>query len=384
MANRDSSIYSAFDLRRYLAPEDYKAIYDYSNAKYNLKGWQNFGTFGVKQNSRIWGNVIKEDEVIVKASTLAVGAPKPIRSTSGWERYAGSIFKVGHGVKIEEDDLLQMQELAASANGGMQKLMLDAMIAKSDNLIIGIHNKLTSWVYKGLSCGKIADSDSDGISFEADLRVPGNHKVTPATGKSWWNISGNTWTENASSDPIQDLLDAQQLADDENIPYDHWEITKFTYRKFINHSQVLAKVRNHMPAVVTSGYIPVENEILNVLHEFGVAPFRIVDEKSAKEIDGISTVDTDSFDKKALVLCNSGSDLFEIKNAKSVYEEVVAAGGSMAAQYSFTGDNGVIAVMNEWKSSPAQNIFEAEAWFFPVLRNPKHILIFNFDATHSW
>ena len=162
MANRSNTQYSAFDTRRYLRDEDYKLILDYSFGQYNGKGYQQYGYFGQKQLTRVWGNVVKQDEIIVKASALGVGAAKPMRSTSGYERYSGSIPKIGHGVKIGEDDLLHLQEVAAASQnreGAMYQLMLDATIKQSNQLIIGMQNKLTSWVYEALSTGIIHNAD---------------------------------------------------------------------------------------------------------------------------------------------------------------------------------------------------------------------------------
>ncbi|MBQ0113667.1 MAG: hypothetical protein KBT03_11095 [Bacteroidales bacterium] len=333
----------------------------------------------------MWGNIVKEDEIVVKASAIGVGANKPIRSTSGWSRFGGSIYKVGHGVKMDEDDLLKMQEIAASNMGKMEELMIDSMIAKSDKLVIGIHNKITSWLYEGLSTGVINDFNEDGILVQADLMIPDKYKAKPNSGKGWFTISGSTWTPNAQSDPIQDMLDAQQFAEDENLPFDHWEITKTMYRKLMLHPSVIAKCRNHMSGIANTNYTLVESEILSVMHEFGVAPFRVIDEKSAKEINGISEVDTASFEPTSLVLCNSGSGLFEIKNARSVYEERVAAGPQQTGQYSFTGENNAIAILNQWQESPVCNIFESELWAFPILSNPlKSVLIFNCQDNYTF
>ena len=77
--------YGSLDMRRYLSPEEFRQIYIDSNAKYNGKGWQTCASFSEKQLSRVWGQNVKEATIIPKASTLAVGANKPIRSTQGWK-----------------------------------------------------------------------------------------------------------------------------------------------------------------------------------------------------------------------------------------------------------------------------------------------------------
>lgn len=386
MANRSYDLYGALDLRRYLAPEDFKTIFDLSNDKYNGKGWQVCASFDQKQLSRVWANNVKDSQIIPKASTLGVGAPKPIRSTSGWKFYGGNIFKIGHATKLDEDDLLKLQELAANDNGQMARLIIDAFITRSDELIIGMHNKLTSWVNKAKSTGLVVDSDVDGISVGVDMNVPTENKLT--TVASWFDKSQNyapltTYGGNVV-DPAENMLEAQKFADDHNIAYDHWEMTKAMYDRFVKHPAVIAKCRNRLTNVTNATYALVEADVMSLLHGYGIAPIVIIDEKTAKEIDGIAKVDTESFDSDALVLCQSG-DLFDIKNACSVYEERVKNGGqSAAAQYSFIGENNAIAILNTWEERPIQNIFESELWAFPVFKNPKNIVILNTQAGHSW
>lgn len=369
------SFYNAFDVRRYVTPEEFGLILDYSNSKFNGLGWQQYGQFGQKQTSRNWGNVIKNDEIFVKASLLSVGAPKPQRSTSGWERYGGSIPKIGHGLSIDEDDLLTMQELKAAANGDYSEAMREQLVTTSTKLIGGIHNKITSWTYEALSTGYIHEVEVDGVKIDVDMRLDGKHKL--AVTQSWFNAD----QPNEDADPVQDLIDAQKQAEDTNMPYDHWEMSKALYRKFINHPSVIAKCRNRMTNVVNANYTLVENEVLGILHEYGVAAIKVIDEKSSIEVDGIPQLDDASFNEEACVLCTIG-DIFEVKNARSVYEERVAAGPQQNAMYSFVNDR--IAVLDMWQESPIKNIFEVELWAIPVLKNPKHVLILNVNSNYEF
>jgi len=265
-------------------------------------------------------------------------------------------------------------------------LIIDAFMTRSDQLIIGMHNKLTSWTNKAKSTGMIVDSDVDGISVSVDMNVPSDRKYTVAA--SWFDKSNNyaplTTDAGTTVDPVENLLDLQKFADDHNIPYDHWEMTKAMYDRFIKHPSVIAKCRNRLTNVTNATYALVEADVLSLLHGYGVASIAVIDEKSAREIDGIAQVDTASFDPDAVVLCNSG-DLFEIKNACSIYEERVKYGGQTNAdQYSFTGENNAIAILNTWEERPIQNIFETELWAFPVFNNPKNIIILNTQKGHSF
>lgn len=386
MANRANTQYSAFDTRRYLRDEDYQLILDYSFSQYNGKGYQQYGRFGQKQLTRVWGNIVKDDEIIVKASALGVGAAKPMRSTAGYSRYTGSIPKIGHGVKIGEDDFLHLQEVAATATNresAMYQLMLDATIKQSNQLIIGMQNKLTSWVFEGLSTGVIKNADIDGVQFDIDINVPAANKFKTESGKDWFT-SDTFATANSNADPVQDMLDIQDYAEDAKIPVTHWEMTKKLWRKFINHPSVQSKCRNSINSVVNSALTLTESQITAQLHDLGVLPIKIVDEKSAIEIDGVSQIDTASFDHTALVLAADPSGLFEYKNACSVLEEAVRFGANKEGIYSFVGENGSIAVMNKWYEEEVTNKVTAEQWVVPVPTNPKHICILNIFNSHVW
>lgn len=363
--NRSYSQYAQFDLRRYLSPEAFGEIATYVNSKYNNKGWQTYASWGVPQNSRLWANFVKEDEILVKASVLSVGAPKPQRSTKGYSSYGGSIPKIGHGLSIDEADLLTMQEISAQGSAKLSDLMLDRLVYTLDKLIGGMHNKLNSFLYQALSTGFIKESitdNVDGTPLDIDYKIKASHKAEVTT----------AWTNDAAT-PLQDLLDSQKSADDDNMPYDHWEMTKTKYNQFINHKDTLTLVKARMNVQDSSNYMVTESEILKVVHDLGVMPIRVVDEKSAIEKDGVAETAPSSFADNNVVLCQRG-ELFEMKCANSVYKQRVAEGPvNASAMYSFIEDR--IAVLDMWQESPVKNIIETELWALPVLKNPNHLFI---------
>ena len=370
--NREYSQYELFDLRRYLAPEEFGQITEYVNSKYNGKGWQGYASWGVPQNSRLWANFVKEDEILVRASILSVGAPKPQRSTKGFSSYGGSIPKLGHGLSIDEADLLTMQEISAQGSAALSDLMVDRLVYTLDKLIGGIHNELTSMTYQALSTGKVnnADINVDGVPVDLSYRIPSKHII--ATAKAW---------EIAAATPVENMLSAQKYAEDNNIPYDHWEMTKTKYRQLVNHPAVLTLCKARMNILDASHYVLTENEVVTVLHDLGIAPIRVVDEKSAYEVDGVAKQAPESFVTSNIVLCNSG-DLFEMKCANSVYVQRAKMGPTVSsAMYSFVESR--IAILDMWQESPVKNIIETELWALPVMKNPNHILIVKTSALND-
>lgn len=376
---------AALDLRRYLTPEDMRSFYEDANAKYNGKGWQEFGHFGTKTTNPVWGNIVKQGQLIPKASNISVGANKPLRSTAGWESYGGSIYKMGHGVAMDENDILRIRAVANGNTGKFADMMLETFVAKSEILTIGIHNQITSLAYKALSEGYIYDFSEDGTFIKEEQNIPGENKGKTAV--SWFNYGADKWVENEAADPVQDLLDAQEFAENlpEPVPFDHWKMTKKMFKAFISHPKVVAKCRARINGLLNESYILQEAEILQYLHELGVASILVVDEKSAVEIDGKQKIDTASFYERNLVLCQSGTDLFEIKPMASIWEDISQrAQYGPEANFSFVGEQGVIAILNTWDIRKAYNRIEAEAWATPVITNPKHVLIYSADANYTF
>lgn len=363
--NRNYSQYAQFDIRRYLSPEEFGEIAEYVNSKYNNRGWQTYANWGEPQNSRLWANFVKEDEIIVKASTLSVGAPKPQRSTKGYSSYGGSIPKIGHGLSIDEADLLTMQEIAGQGSARLSDLMRDRLVYTLGKLIGGIHNKLNSFVYEALSTGFISEAvtdNVDGIPLDIDYKFKSNHRATVTV----------SWDEDSAT-PLQDMLEAQKEAENDNMPYDHWEMTKSKYQQLVTHKNTLTIAKARMNVYDSSNYMVTEAETVKVLHDLGLAPIRVVDEKSAIEVDGIAQPAEPSFKEENVVLCNMG-DIFEMKCANSVYRQRVAEGPTTAAaMYSFIDNR--IAVLDMWQESPIKNIIETELWALPVIKNPNHVFI---------
>ena len=137
-------------------------------------------------------------------------------------------------------------------------------------------------------------------------------------------------------------------------------------------------------AVINVNLTLTESQITTQLHDLGILPIKLVDERSAIEIDGIAQVDTASFDPTSLVLAADPSRLFEYKNACSVLEEATRFGANKEGIYSFVGENGSIAVMNKWYEEEVTNKVTAEQWVVPVPTNPKHICILNIFNSHVW
>lgn len=367
---RDKSLYSTLDLRKYIGAEQLGILSETANAKYNDTGWKNYASWGNPSNSTQWAHVIKNEDILVTASLLSVGGQKPQRSATGWSVHSGSIPKIGHGMSMDEQDLMNMREVSKINDVPFVQVMLESLNTKLSNLIGGIHNKLNRFTYEALSTGKLSVSDADGISFELDYRIPTSHKGE--TDKKWFTSPG---APNAQATPVQDLLDFQKAMSDANVVFDHWEVSKASFDAFLTHPDVIAKTAARVKAFDSKNYILTPAEKMNVLHEMGVLPIRVVDEKSAHEENGVAVIDKPAFVEGTWVLCQLG-DIFEMKCANSLYKDRVSFGSIGAnTMYSFVENR--IAILDTWEERPITNIIDVELWALPVFKNPNNIAIFD-------
>jgi hypothetical protein len=370
---RDKSLYSDLDLRKYIDAEQLGIISETANAKYNNTGWQNYAAWGAPSNSTTWAQIVKNEEILVTASLLAVGANKPQRSASGWSTYTGSIPKIGHGMSLEEAGLMDIRQVQALTGQPYTQLFLESLNTTVGNLLGGVHNKLNRFTYQALSTGIIDETDNDGVSFKIDYRVKNHQGVQ----EKWFNEDG---TPNEKATPVQDLLDFQRWAKKaRNAIFDHWEASEEAYDAFLTHPDVIAKTAVRVNAYTPGNYVMTEAEKLTALHEMGILPIRVVDEKSAHEEDGVPVIDEPSFNKNNWVLSSLGN-IFEMKCANSLYKDRIAYGSTGENNiYSFV--DGRIAVLSTWQERPIKNIIDVELWALPVLKNPNNISILHTNTS---
>jgi hypothetical protein len=370
---KDRTIFNDLDLRKYIDAEQLGIISETANAKYNNQGWQLYAKWGIPSNSTQWSQAIKNEEILVTASLLSVGGNKPQRSASGWSIYSGSIPKIGHGMSMDESDLLSIRELQKTTNVPYVELMLGALNTNVTNLLGGIHNKLNRFTYEALSTGEVNAEDSDGVSFHMDYRIKNKMGVS----EKWFDEDGNP---NEKATPVQDLLDFQKWARKEkNAIFDHWEVSQDAWDAFLSHPDVISKTAVRVNAFTPGSYVMTELEKTNALHSMGVLPIRVVDEKSAHEEDGIPVIDEPAFNKNNWVLCQLG-DIFEMKCAHSLYKDRISY-GSIGGDTMYSFVSGIIAVLNTWQERPITNIIDTELWALPVLKNPNNVAILKTDTT---
>lgn len=371
---RDNRQYSVNDLRRYIGANNFDLILNNSNAKYNTAIWRRFATWGTPSDDKEWVQGQKETPIMVRASILDTHSNKPQRNTGGWEYYGGSILKLGHGFSIDEDDLFQMRRNHNMTHTPMALLMTDDVQTRSDMMIGGVHNELNYLTLQALSTGSIKEFSVDGVKFDYKFPIADNHFMKAA--KDWFKVVSGKVQADDTTDPIQDLLDAQNyLINTLRLNVDHWKISKELFDMVVRHPVVVKYCAGKMNVFNISSVKLSEKEVMSAMRDMGVWPFDVIDYKSAHEEDGYSVPDAPAFDEHNLVACSSDIVPFEMKCTNSIYLDRLAYGGvSPSDNYHLV--EGRIMVQNTWQERPVKNIVDCELYASPVFTNIREIAFF--------
>ena len=368
---RDFKQYSINDMRRYIGADNFGVILDNSNAKYNEAIWKRYATWGTPSDDKEWIQGQKETPIMVRASILDTHSNKPQRNTGGWEYYGGSILKLGPGVSIDEDDLLQILRNHNMTHVPMAILMADDVQTRSDMMIGGVHNELNYLTLQALSTGSIKEFSVDGIKHDYKFPIADSHFVKAS--KEWFKVVSGKVQADDTADPVQDMLDAQKyLTDSLRLNVDHWKISKELFDRLMLHPVVIKYCTGKMNYFKPENVKLSNNEILTALHDMGVWMFDVIDYKSAHEEDGFSVPDSPAFDEHNLVACSSNIVPFEMKCTNSIYLDRLAYGGvSLSDSYHLVEDR--IMVQNTWQERPVKNIVDCELYASPVFNNIREI-----------
>lgn len=370
---RDTSLYNVGDMRRYISPNNFGVILNDSNAKYNAAIWRRYASWGTPSDDKEWSQGQKENPILVRASILGTHSNKPQRNGGGWKAYTGSVPKIGHGYSIDEDDLFMIRKNKNMQGVPASILMTDLVTDRSTAMIGGVHAELNYLTLQALSTGAIKDVAVDGASFDYMFPIDDSHYLKLAKAKEWFKKSSGKITANETADPINDILDAQNVLTNElNLSVDHWKISKELFDRLVKHKSVVDK------CVARANYFDKENvhltdkEVATFMHDMGVWMFDVVDYKSRHEVDGVSKADAPAFDEHNLVACSSQIVPFEMKCTNSILIDRQRL-GQIGSNHNYYLVEDRIAVLSTTEERPFKNIVDCELYAAPVFNNIREI-----------
>ena len=196
-----------------------RSIIDTANQEYNTAKWKSHYDWDVQQLGLTFSVLSAQSNIAPMASVIDINAPKPLRATSGYSGYGGSIPKIGHGFDIEEQTLRDQQQLVASGGVHNQEAIAELLYNNVSRLIQGAHARVGYMGDQLRSTGKViidANNNPDGLLLEISFHVPDENYLkagfAPSSVKKAWS--------DPTANPIQDLINMVAYADEHNISYD--------------------------------------------------------------------------------------------------------------------------------------------------------------------
>lgn len=364
---------SSFSFYDWHLSGEVQELMDFANQKFDNENWRSYGDWDVPQLNKSWNVMVDEYTQATRPVMLAPLAKKPIMDTTGFEWFSGRIPKMGHAFQFMETDIQEFYELDIPQNDLLDKIR-EKWYTKMESCIQGFHTELNCMTYQALTTGMLnyVASGTNSIPVQIDFRVPSKHKLK-ALKQKWFNAD---WEPNPNASPIKDLQRMCKIADDDGVPYDHFEMSKDLYDNFLLHPAVTSAVQARLvPSAASSVEYPMNNdEIVEVLMKVFSIPVIIpIEEKSKWNIQG-KVVDADpSFEKNTVILLQSGQ-FFKVKNSPSMYLMDTNPAVKITAL-----EGNRIAFLHQYSSEPYAEKTSGELWACPVMKNPNNLIIMKTD-----
>lgn len=306
MITRDSSYYDIMSLGLADAA-NYQEFVDTMFAdKYNVPQTEGFVWDDNIQIDFSYEQLEAELGVYAMATFVDISSPGGTHANSTATISKGQIPRFKHGFTMDEKMIREQMILAqrfGNVTPAMQQQLAKILFNSTDKLIGGNYNTLTYMRHQAVSTGAFAITSTNnpgGIAnLSFDFGVPdANKKAAGGFGTAGKKY---VWTDLTDSNPIGDLQDMVQYADDNMIPYGSFEMSKKLWNSFKAHTQVKKQVAlfQNMNADVANvaGFLVTESMVNAFLIEAGLPPVTVID---------------------SLVL----ADKYDVATRKVVYEQI--------------------------------------------------------------
>lgn len=286
MITRDSSYYDIMSLGLADAA-NYQEFVDTMFAdKYNVPQTEGFVWDDNIQIDFSYEQLEAELGVYAMATFVDISSPGGTHANSTATISKGQIPRFKHGFTMDEKMIREQMILAqrfGNVTPAMQQQLAKILFNSTDKLIGGNYNTLTYMRHQAVSTGAFAITSTNnpgGIAnLSFDFGVPAANKKKAGgfgtTGKKY------VWTDLTNSNPIGDLQDMVQYADDNMIPYGSFEMSKKLWNSFKAHTQVKKQVAlfQNMNADVANvaGFLVTESMVNAFLIEAGLPPVTVID-----------------------------------------------------------------------------------------------------------
>ena len=329
MTQRDANYYDL--VGRALGGMTYQSFVDSFNEIYNVPQTDGFVWDDEIQLDFTYHQLEAELGIYTMASYVDLDSDAPLRAIQGAEIATGKIPRMKHGFVLNEKIIREQMIFASKGafDAAGESALMKLLFNSTDKLIGGNYNRLSMQRHQAVSTGKLTVNSTNNVggltSLVLDFSIPSGNITTKATTARWWTDAAYT-TQGAASDPLADMVDLVEAAEDGHAPSGHLEMSKTLWRKLKGHTVFLTSmgyVYNPEAAsdavALTYGKRLTNDELLTLLERKLGYPVVIVDHKGVVEVFNKTTkvIDfnqIDSFDADSVVYVPDG----EIGTIKSV------------------------------------------------------------------
>ena len=342
-----------------------RLIIDSANAKYNNTAWRAFAEVLPARNNKSFQTIVKETGIAVKASILGATDQKPLRSVEGAQTYNDSILKIGHGTKVDQDDISFLEQMAL-VDSNMGDLIIETYRNRLSSILQGFHMYWNDWVFQALSDQQLTTQSLGGAKTVIDLRVPSNLKLKAMGTSAWFApaVDGKY-----GYDVLADLRRMVKMADK--------DATMSANRVFVCSQELFDKIILDSPLIKTliatinmqEGASPDPIELSRRMSvAFGIPRIIPIDDKSRHEVDGIPVISPNAFNPNKISLIPV-SQLLDMHNSPSDYRYDTNPATTKTAT-----EGGLIGALTSYGSEPFHIRTNMEAWSLITFKNPKSIV----------
>ena len=357
MVQRDANYYDL--IGRALGGMTYQSFVDSFNEIYNVPQTDGFAWDEIQMDFT-YHQFEAEMTMYTMASYVDLDSDAPLRAMQGVKVSSGDIPRMKHGFAINEKIIREQMMLASKGafDRAGEEAMMRLLFKSTDSLIGGNHNRLSRQRHQAVSTGKLILDDTnnpDGIkNLTLDFKIPSGNITTKALTARWWTDAAYT-TEGAASDPLADMVDLIDDAQNGHAPSGHLEMSKVLWRRLKGHSKFLTALGYvYNPESATDaaallyGKRMTNDDLLNTLVRKLGYPVVIVDhqglvEKYNKDTKKVDPVTLDSFDPDSVVYVPDG----EIGTIKAVQPLIVPDPAARIAYF----DEGRTALIQTFDAS---------------------------------
>ncbi|POD46283.1 hypothetical protein BKM15_25925 [Pseudomonas syringae pv. syringae] len=197
------------------------------------------------------------------ASITGFNAAAPLRDKRGLEKAFGSVAKVQHGFRLDEEDILKFNR---PRDDEEKDQAVDYIYDQTDELIAGVYDIEEYLRAQALYNGILNYNDPvNDIQVNVDFGIPSANKLTVTT--PWSNID---------SKPLEDIqraVDRFKAANNNKRPV-IMHMTSVTESNLLKNSQI----RNQVYGNATDTRLLTKNDVANVFAALGLPPYAINDD----------------------------------------------------------------------------------------------------------